>query len=217
MPKNRKQYVAEISRCGRAERESRSLTMSERTRMEGLLEQAKAQRDLEKRSGRWTPARRCCSASAAARRPPGRTGRPFRRQKEYQQVRSGARGQTWSTGPIQVSDVAMDLKGTLLENGRRRPGRRARPAVLRSRASSTSCSSRSAWPTCSASRRDRLTGPLCRRGHRHERGGGCGRGRSKARVDARRDGDHGGDSEDRHGAADLATRCSRTRRRSRPT
>jgi hypothetical protein len=48
MPKNSKQYVADIEQMwDEAERENRSLTMSERTRMEGLLEQAKAQRDLE--------------------------------------------------------------------------------------------------------------------------------------------------------------------------
>ena len=52
----------------------------------------------------------------------GGPGDRFVASKEYQRVMAGDRGQTWTTGPIQVSEVPMDLKGTLLEPGVGGPG-----------------------------------------------------------------------------------------------
>lgn len=123
MPKNSKQYVAEIEQMwDTAEREDRSLTISERTRMEGLLEQAKAQRDLENHINAMDPGAPLLQRMGTGGAMGGGPGDRFVASKEYQRVMAGDRGQTWSTGQIKVSDVPMDLKGTLLESGVGGPG-----------------------------------------------------------------------------------------------
>ena len=65
------------------------------------------------------------------------------------------------------------------------PRWRARPAAVRAGGRQRSCSSRSACPTCSASRRRPRTRFGTRGRHGHQRRGGCGRGGHEARVHAR--------------------------------
>jgi len=86
----------------------------------------------------------------------GGPGDVFVRSKGYRQVADpSARAQTWSTGPVEVAKSLphMMVKGTLLE----RPAALAQAAGSSRRCTSpaswTSCSSRSAGLTCSASPR----------------------------------------------------------------
>lgn len=50
-------------------------------------------------------------------------GDAFVKSAEYLRIKDpGARGQQWSTGPVQVSNVSLSMKGTLLETGVGGPG-----------------------------------------------------------------------------------------------
>jgi hypothetical protein len=131
MPKNAKQYISEVEEMwDTAEREGgRSLTVSERTRMEGLLEQAKAQRDLERQIKEMDPGAPLLARMGAGGAMGGGPGDRFVASKAYQQVRSGERGQTWSTGPPGVGR-ADGPEGHAARVGGRRPGRWARTAAV---------------------------------------------------------------------------------------
>ena len=103
MPKNAKQYVSEIEEMwDRAERDNnRSLSVSERERMAALLEQAKAQGDLERQIREMDPGapllRRMDDGSASST---GGPGDRFVASKAYQRVMAGDRGQTYTTGRL---------------------------------------------------------------------------------------------------------------------
>ena len=134
-----------------------------------------------------------------------RPGRPVRQVGRYQQIADpSGRGQAWTTGPVEVSSSPSAAQGHAARDGRRRPGWRAGPAACTSRASWTSCSSRSACPgRVRPVDDDRQPGPLRHRRHRDVRRRGCGRGGHEARVDDRHVRGRRAGEEDRHDAADL--------------
>ncbi len=123
----------------------------------------------------------------------------------------------WTTGPVEVSS-AMQLVI------RARCSRRASAARVAGR--SRRCTAGHRGQAVRAARRprrvrpvddDRQPGPVRQRGHRDVRRCRGGRGRHQAREHARHVRGRRADQEDRHGAPDLATSCSRTPRRSRAT
>jgi HK97 family phage major capsid protein len=128
MPKNAKALADEIEETwARAEREGRDLTPGERANMEQLIEAAKSQHSLEKQIREMDP-----GASMLVRMGDGSPGYGgggpgdvFVKSQAYQRVSDPAsRGQTWSTGPVEVSKAQFTLltKGTLLETGAGGPG-----------------------------------------------------------------------------------------------
>ena len=83
----------------------------------------------------------------------GGPGDVFVASQGYKAIQNpDARPQRWTTGAVQVSDSPLGMKGTLLESTAGGPGAGG-AAVLPARDQSASCSSRSAWPTCSGSAR----------------------------------------------------------------
>ena len=119
MPKNAKQLANEIQYVWRqAEQEGRDLTPSERQHMAGLVDEAKAQHELEKQmkelSGGMAPAFTDPNASFAKGSGPGDQ---FIASKGYRAIADpGTRPQSWSTGAVEVSSFGMKA-GTLLEGG----------------------------------------------------------------------------------------------------
>jgi HK97 family phage major capsid protein len=111
----------------RASAENRELTETEKARYDSLIAQGKqvkkAEEDmteLGRQLGTSHSAFTDANASFGAGAGPGDR---FIKSAEYLKVKdAGSRGQTWSTGPIQVSDVALSAKGTLLETTVGGPG-----------------------------------------------------------------------------------------------
>jgi hypothetical protein len=97
----------------RAEAEGRDLTAAEMGQYERLLNLAKQSNELEK-LGRDLGA----GLGPVYHGGPtgGGPGDRFVKAQEYLRIKDPAsRGQTWSTGPINVSDVPLNAKGTLFE------------------------------------------------------------------------------------------------------
>jgi HK97 family phage major capsid protein len=126
MPKTAKQYAAEIQQIwDDADREGRNLEPGERARVEQLIEQAKSTHSIEqqiKDLGRVGGPQIIWSGDGSVSHGGG-PGDVFIASKGYQQVKSpDTRGQTWTTGPIEVSSVQFLTKGTVLEPGVGGPG-----------------------------------------------------------------------------------------------
>jgi len=124
--------------------------------MEQLVESAKAQHNLEKQIREMDPGApllaRMGDGSPAYGGGPGDV---FVKSVAYQRIADPAgRGQTWTTGPIEVSSVPFALltKGTLLETTAGGPGGGMVPPFYEPGVVSRLFEPL-AWPTCSASRR----------------------------------------------------------------
>ena len=151
MPRNARQYSDEISEIwDAADREGRDLTSGERAHVEQLIESAKSMHSIEQQMrelGGNAP-------EFVTRTDPnhsftgGGPGDVFVKSAGYQRIQDASgRGQTWTTGPVEVSKTplmhrmpasnAFEMyKGTLLETGVGGPGgglvgraRRGVPAV----------------------------------------------------------------------------------------
>ena len=103
----------------------RELTADERARVEGLLESAKADREIEARMselGRSIGAPELVpdSPHTLARLD---AGARFIRSEGYQKIKAAdGRAAEWSTGAVNVGNVGLSAKGTLLESGAGGPG-----------------------------------------------------------------------------------------------
>jgi HK97 family phage major capsid protein len=111
MPKNAKQLVAEMQAVwDQADREGRDFTQSERIDMRDRLDAIKAQKSIED-----------IGRSLGAPYPGdmvgyGGPGDRFVQSPAWKTIADPQnRPQQWTTGPIQVSDVSLNMKGTLLE------------------------------------------------------------------------------------------------------
>src|SRR5215211_2667826 len=123
MPRNAKALADEIEEVwARADREGRDLTPGERAQMEQMIEAAKSQHSVERQIKELGAAlggplmARMGDGSPAFG---GQAGDVFIQSKQYQQIKDpGGRGQTWTTGPVEVAKglPQMLVKGTLLEN-----------------------------------------------------------------------------------------------------
>jgi HK97 family phage major capsid protein len=110
----------------RAEAEGRDLTATEMGQYERLLNLAKQAGELEK-LGRDLGAG--LGPVYHGSHTGGGPGDRFVKAQEYLRIKDPAsRGQNWSTGPINVSDVPLSAKGTLLEPGVGGPGGGLTPA-----------------------------------------------------------------------------------------
>jgi hypothetical protein len=113
-----------------ADLEGRPLTGEERVFVRELLDRAKEQQEVAgelKGLGLGAGMEVSTGYSGGGGAGPGDM---FVKSAEYQRIKDpGARGQTWSTGPIQVSTVALSTKGTLLETGVGGPGGGAVPPL----------------------------------------------------------------------------------------
>jgi hypothetical protein len=107
-----------------ADREGRALSTDERVHVRSLLDRARESHEGAKQSasiGHDLRAQRMVDKGGLSRG--SGPGDAFISSPEYQRIKDPAnRGQTWSTGPIQVSDVPLSAKGTLLEGGVGGPG-----------------------------------------------------------------------------------------------
>jgi HK97 family phage major capsid protein len=124
MPRTAKQYASEIEEVwARADREGRDLTPDERSNMQELVDAATSQHELEKSIRAMDPG----SVSFVTRQDGGGAisggpGDRFIASKAYQRIADpSGRGQTWSTGPVEVSSHML-VKGTMLETGVGGPG-----------------------------------------------------------------------------------------------
>src|SRR5262245_46770518 len=124
MPRNANQLADEIEETwARAKREGRDLTASERSQMQELLEATKSQHELEKSikqfGGRLGGLAESFGVSADPRAASfgGGPGDRFIASTGWKQVADPAsRGQSWSTGLVEVGPTnGMLMKGTLLE------------------------------------------------------------------------------------------------------
>lgn len=108
----------------RADLSKRDLTSGERAEVEDLVLQIKAQKNIEDVGRELGAGLGDMQLSVGYNGGGGGgPGDMFIKSAEYKRIRDpGARGQTWSTGPIQVSEVALSTKGTLLETGVGGPG-----------------------------------------------------------------------------------------------
>src|SRR5215216_1946419 len=108
-----------------ADRANRALTAGERTYVEDLLDRAREHGEGAKKLdaiGRELGAPQLMVDKGGLSRGGG-PGDLFVKSAEYQRIKDPAnRGERWSTGPIQVSDVPLSAKGTLLEGGVGGPG-----------------------------------------------------------------------------------------------
>src|SRR4051794_8879850 len=90
----------------RADREGRDLTMSERSEVEGLLEQAKSQKsieDLGRQLGAGMPEFVRGDGSAQSFTAAGDPGAAFVNSEGYKKIKhSGSRSQSWTSGPVEV-------------------------------------------------------------------------------------------------------------------
>jgi len=111
-----------------ADREGRALTGDERTYVAELLDRAKSQHEFNsdlKGLGLGVGMEHSAGYYEGSGGGPGDI---FVNSTEYKKIRDpGGRGHEWSTGPIQVSRVALHAKGTLLETGVGGPGGGAVP------------------------------------------------------------------------------------------
>jgi HK97 family phage major capsid protein len=123
MPRSAKAIADQIEETwARADREGRDLTAAERSQVEQLIEAAKSQHQVEqdiKAMGDAIGGPLLSSLGVNANGSAAFGGGPgdvFVQSKQYQQIKDPAgRGQTWTTGPIEVSSVPFQTKGTLLE------------------------------------------------------------------------------------------------------
>jgi HK97 family phage major capsid protein len=127
MPKTAKALVSEIEGIwDAAERENRGLTADERQYMEGLVDEAKSQNEIEKKIREIGGAGPSFVTATDPNWSPtgGGPGDMFVKSAAYQRVADPAgRGQTWSTGPVEVSSAPFALvKGTMLETTVGGPG-----------------------------------------------------------------------------------------------
>jgi HK97 family phage major capsid protein len=113
-----------------ADRENRPLTGAERVRVKGLIDRAHERHAVDqqlKEIGHDLGAGMPNGVfTGGGDNTGGGPGDMFIKSAEYLRIRDpGSRGQTWSTGPI---DVGLAYKGTLLESGVGGPGGGAVPA-----------------------------------------------------------------------------------------
>ena len=114
--KSASQLVSEMQRIWeRADNSGRDLTMSERTDVENLLleiKQMKGIEDLGRELGVGVG-----PAMAGGGQPSGASpGAAFVRSSGYKQIRdSASRGQSWSSGAVDVGTLGMHTKGNLFE------------------------------------------------------------------------------------------------------
>src|SRR5215212_5430250 len=123
MPKTARALANEIESIWDAA-EGRGLSADERRHMEGLVEEAKSQHELEQQIKQLDPGmplvQRMGDGSPSTH---GGPGDRFVASSGYKQVADPAsRGQTFSTGMVEVSSVPLNTKGTLLETGVGGPG-----------------------------------------------------------------------------------------------
>jgi HK97 family phage major capsid protein len=112
--KSAKTLVDEVQRIyERADLSKRDLTQSERTEVEGLLLDAKAQKGIED-LGRELGGGFSTLMQTGAGQPSGSSpGEAFVMSEGYKAIKSaGSRGQSWTSGLV---DVGFSMKGTLLE------------------------------------------------------------------------------------------------------
>ena len=137
MPRNARQYSDEIQDVwANADREGRDLTSGERAHVEQLIESAKSMHSIEQQMrelGGDAPAF-VTSTDPNHSFAAGGPGDVFIASKGYQRIQDASgRGQTWSTGPVEVSKTPLMqrmpasnafsmYKGTLLETGVGGPG-----------------------------------------------------------------------------------------------
>jgi hypothetical protein len=127
MPRTAKSFADEIQEFwDRADSEGPDLTPAERIHMSELVSEAKSQHDIEKQireigGSRFSSVMTDPNASFAG----GGPGDHFIASKGYQRIADPAgRGQTWSTGPVEVSKAQFTVltKGTMLETTAGGPG-----------------------------------------------------------------------------------------------
>jgi HK97 family phage major capsid protein len=127
MPRNARAIADEIEETwNRAEREGRELTAAERNHMEGLIEAAKSQHSLEQQIKSMDPGGPLLGRMTGEGGAPAYGGGPgdvFIASKGYQAIKDADhRPQRYSSGPIEVSQTPLSMKGTLLETGVSGPG-----------------------------------------------------------------------------------------------
>ena len=109
-----------------ADVENRVLTGDERVYVADLINQAKERGEHETaldELGRQLGPASDIVRHGGATNMAGGPGDLFVQAPEYKRIRDPQnRGQTWSTGPVKVSDVALSFKGTLLESNAGGPG-----------------------------------------------------------------------------------------------
>ena len=125
MPRTAKQFADEIDGLWkRAEAEGRDLTPAERIHVSGLVAEAKPQLEMEK-SIREIGLQ--LGGPGGEHRPDGSrvSGGPgdvFVKSAAYQKIMDpSGRGQSWTTGPVEVSSMQL-VKGTILKTGVGGPG-----------------------------------------------------------------------------------------------
>jgi HK97 family phage major capsid protein len=127
MPKNAHALADEIEGMwARAEREGRDLTAAEHNTMQELVDAAKSQHQIEQKMreiGGGGPCFATVPTDPNNSFAGGGPGDVFVKSAAYQKIADpSGRGQTWSTGPVQVSSGQLLTKGTLLETGAGGPG-----------------------------------------------------------------------------------------------
>ena len=126
MPKTAKALASQIEAVwNAADAEGRDLTPDERIHMEELIVATKSQHNIEKQIrdlGGDAPefvTRTDPNHSFAG----GGPGDVFVKSAAYQQIQDASgRGQTWTTGPVEVSSSHVLIKGTMLESAVGGPG-----------------------------------------------------------------------------------------------
>ena len=125
MPRTAKALASEIEAVwNAADAEGRDLAPDERSHMEELVAAEKSQHGIEKQIRELDPG----SISFVVRSDGGAAtsggpGDRFIASKGYQRIADpSGRGQTWTTGPVEVSSTHMLVKGTMLETGVGGPG-----------------------------------------------------------------------------------------------
>jgi HK97 family phage major capsid protein len=129
VPRNAKALADEAEGIwAAAERAGRSLSADEREYMTGLVDEMKAQNKLEQEikglSGQiGAPLLGRMNGAGGAPVHGGGPGDVFVKSAAYQKIADpSGRGQTWTTGPVEVSSTPLLMKGTLLESGTGGPG-----------------------------------------------------------------------------------------------
>jgi len=124
MPKTAKQHAEELQEVwDNADREGRDLTPGERAHVEQLIESAKSmhriEQQMEEIGGGLSFTKMTDPNHSFAGGGPGDV---FVKSAAYQKIMDPShRGQTWTTGPVEVSSMQL-VKGTMLETGVGGPG-----------------------------------------------------------------------------------------------
>jgi hypothetical protein len=123
MPRTAKAIAADIQvLTERADNEGRDWTTDERVQVQGLLDDATAQRDIEQKMKALDGTLPATVFQPGGDSTHGGPGDRFIASKGYLRVKESAgRGQTWTTGPVEVSSDIL-VKGTMLETGVGGPG-----------------------------------------------------------------------------------------------